>query len=175
MPSPEHISESQSPPSGKKKAGARKKVVSTKIRKVTPKIKIPKIVLKKKPTKESKKPPTPPHEPTPPQSPIQSPPRQPTPPQPSSPPKQPTPPKQLSLLHLSPPPQQTLLSSQDIFQTPPLNKGQTTPGSAGYKGFPDVPANLSLDDVGDFDFANISQVTNIEKKDDEVIAENKKV
>ncbi|XP_022028876.1 uncharacterized protein LOC110929985 [Helianthus annuus] len=74
VPSPEHVSESQSPSVGQKKAGARKKVVSPKIRKVTPKIKMPKIVLKKKPSKETSKPPTPPHEPTPPQSPIQSPP-----------------------------------------------------------------------------------------------------
>ncbi|XP_022003158.1 muscle M-line assembly protein unc-89-like [Helianthus annuus] len=170
-----HVSQSQSPQGGKKKAGARKKVVSPKIRKVTPKIKIPKIVLKKKQTKESKKPPTSPHEPTPPQSPIQSPPGQPTPPQQSSPPKHPTPPRQPSPLHLSPPPQQTLLTSQDIFQTPPLTQGQLTPGSAGYKGIPNVPSNLSLDDVGDFDFANISQVKNVEKKVDEVIAENKKL
>ncbi|XP_035835816.1 bromodomain-containing protein 4-like [Helianthus annuus] len=109
VPSPEHVSESQSPSVGRKKAGARKKVVSPKIRKVTPKIKMPKIVLKKKPSKETRKPPTPPHESTPPQSPIQSPPRQPTPPQQPSPPKQPTPPRQpsplhLSPLHLSPPP-----------------------------------------------------------------------
>ncbi|XP_022032092.1 glutamic acid-rich protein-like [Helianthus annuus] len=34
---------------------------------------------------------------------------------------------------------------------------------------------MSLDDVGDFDFANISQVKNVEKKVDEVIAENKKL
>ncbi|XP_035835773.1 pollen-specific leucine-rich repeat extensin-like protein 1 [Helianthus annuus] len=116
VPSPEHVSESQSPAGGRKKAGARKKVVFPKIRKVTPKIKMPKIVLKKKPSKETRKPPTPPHEPTPPQSPIQSPPRQPTPPQQPSPPKQPTPPRQPSPihhspLHLSPPPQQTLLTS----------------------------------------------------------------
>ncbi|XP_035840181.1 fibrous sheath CABYR-binding protein-like [Helianthus annuus] len=182
VPSPEHVSESQSPPGGRKKAGARKKVISPKIRKVTPKISKPKIVLKKKPTKESKKPPTPPHEPTPPQSPIQSPPRQPTPPQQSSPPKQPTPPRQPSPihhspLHHSPPPQQTLLTSQEIFQTPPLTQGQLTPGSAGYRNFPNVPSNLnvSLDDVGDFDFANTSQVKNVEKKVDEVIAENKKL
>ncbi|XP_022040089.1 transcriptional regulator ATRX homolog [Helianthus annuus] len=51
-PSPEHVSESQSPSSGKKKTGARKKIVSPKIRKVTPKITKPKIVLKKKPFKE---------------------------------------------------------------------------------------------------------------------------
>ncbi|KAJ0588571.1 hypothetical protein HanIR_Chr04g0176151 [Helianthus annuus] len=182
IPSPEHVSESQSPPSGRKKAGARKKVVSPKIRKVTPKIKMPKIVLEKKPTKETKKPPTPPHEPTPPQSPIQSPPRQPTPPQQPSPPKQPTPPRQPSPIHHSPlhhssPPQQTLLTSQEIFQTPPLTQGQLTPSSAGYRNFPNVPSNLnvSLDDVGYFDFANTSQVKNVKKKVDEVIAENKKL
>ncbi|XP_035845287.1 serine/arginine repetitive matrix protein 1-like [Helianthus annuus] len=103
VPSPEHVSVSQSPQGGRKKAGARKKVVSPKIRKVTPKISKPKIVLKKKQTKETKKPPTPPHEPTPPQSPVQSQSRQPTPPQQSSPPKQPTPPRQPSPLHHSPP------------------------------------------------------------------------
>ncbi|XP_035842235.1 glutamic acid-rich protein-like [Helianthus annuus] len=149
VPSPEHVSESQSPPGGKKKGRVRKKVVSPKIRKATPKIKMPKIVLKKKQTKETKKPPTPPHEPTPPQSPIQSPPRQPTPPQQSSPPKQPTPPRLPSPLHHSPPPQQILLTSHEIFQTPPLTQ--------------------------DFDFANTSQVRNVEKKVDEVVAENKKL
>ncbi|XP_021990911.1 swi5-dependent recombination DNA repair protein 1 homolog [Helianthus annuus] len=168
---------SQSPPGGRKKAGARKKVVSPKIRKVTPKIKMQKIVLKKKTTKETKKPPTPPPEPTPPQSPVQSPPRQSTPPQQSSPPKQPTPPRQPSPLHHSPPPQQTLLTSQEIFQAPPLTQGQLTPGFAGYRNFPNIPSNLnvSLDDVGDFYFANTSQVKNVEMKVDEVIAENKKL
>ncbi|XP_022023974.1 trichohyalin-like [Helianthus annuus] len=53
VPSPQHVSDSQSPSSGRKKAGARKKVVSPKIRKVTPKISKPKIVLKKKPSKET--------------------------------------------------------------------------------------------------------------------------
>ncbi|MFS7916551.1 hypothetical protein Hanom_Chr03g00178511 [Helianthus anomalus] len=138
VPSPEHVSESQSPPSGKKKVGARKKVVTPKIRKATPKISKPKIVLKKKQTKETRKPPTPPHEPTPHQSPIQSPQQQLTPPQQPSPPKQPTPPRQpspihLSPLHLSPPQQQTLLTSQEIFQTPPPTQHfvQTTPSSSG--------------------------------------------
>ncbi|MFS7977951.1 hypothetical protein Hanom_Chr10g00909991 [Helianthus anomalus] len=70
IPFPEHVSQSQSPKGSKKKTGTRKKVVSQKARKVTPKIKIPKIVLKKKQTIESNKPPTPPHEPIPPQSPI---------------------------------------------------------------------------------------------------------
>ncbi|XP_022019497.1 transcription initiation factor TFIID subunit 3-like [Helianthus annuus] len=70
VPSPEHVSESQSPSSGKKKEGARKRIVSPKIKKVTTKITKPKIVLKKKPSKEPSKPPTPPPEPTPHQSPI---------------------------------------------------------------------------------------------------------
>ncbi|XP_022040679.1 uncharacterized protein LOC110943235 [Helianthus annuus] len=52
VPSPEHVSESQSPSSGKKKAGARKRIVSPKIKKVTTKITKPKIVLKKKSAKE---------------------------------------------------------------------------------------------------------------------------
>ncbi|XP_022024182.1 glutamic acid-rich protein-like [Helianthus annuus] len=94
VPSPERVSESQSPPSGgRKKAGARKRIVSPKIKKVTQKIKKPtKIILKKKPTQKPSKPPSPPPEPTPHQSPIHSPLHQ-------SPPRQPSP------LHLSPPPQ----------------------------------------------------------------------
>ncbi|XP_021991487.1 MAP7 domain-containing protein 1-like [Helianthus annuus] len=114
IPSPEHVSESQSSSGGKKKVGARKRIVSPKIKKVTPKITKPKIVLKKKPSKEPSKPPTPPPEPTPHQSPIRSPSHQP------SPPKQPTPPRQPSPLHLSPPPhEQPFLTSQEIFKTPP--------------------------------------------------------
>ncbi|MFS8035280.1 hypothetical protein Hanom_Chr17g01591231 [Helianthus anomalus] len=77
VPSPQHVSGSQSPPSGsRKKEGARKRIVSLKIKKVTPKITKPKIILKKKSSKEPSKPPTPPLEPTPHQSPIQSPPHQ---------------------------------------------------------------------------------------------------
>ncbi|XP_021985530.1 RNA-binding protein 33-like [Helianthus annuus] len=170
VPSPEHVSGSQSPPGGRKKAGACKKVVSPKLRKVSPKIKIPKIVLKKKQTKESKKPPTPPHEPIPPQSPIQSPPLQPTSPQQSSPPKQPTPPRQPSPIHHSPPLQQPFLTSQEIFQTPPLTQMQ--PGLSS-KGLYTPQDNLL--DVGDFDFANTSQVRNVEKKVEEVVAENKRL
>ncbi|XP_022024231.1 neurofilament medium polypeptide-like [Helianthus annuus] len=156
VPSTEHVSESQSPSSGRKKAGARKRVVSPKIKKVTTKITKPKIVLKKKPSKEPSKPPTPPPERTPHQSPIKSP-RQPTPPQQPSPPKQPTPPKQpsplhLSPLHLSPPQQQTLFTSQEIFKTPPLTQIQLTPGSSGHKGLHIPPDNL--EDIGDFGFAN---------------------
>ncbi|XP_035845255.1 stress response protein NST1-like [Helianthus annuus] len=47
VPSPEHDSESQSPSSGKKKAGAKKRIVSPKMKKVTTKITKPKIALKK--------------------------------------------------------------------------------------------------------------------------------
>ncbi|XP_021991335.1 uncharacterized protein UU044-like [Helianthus annuus] len=126
-----------------------------------------KTVLKKK--KQTKKPPTPPHEPTPPQSPIQSPPRQPTPPQRSSPPKQPTPPRQPSPIHQTPP-QQTFVTSQDIFQTPPLTQVQHGLSSRGLY----TPQNNLLD-VGDFDFANTSQVRNVEKKVEEVVAENKRL
>ncbi|XP_022024605.1 glutamic acid-rich protein-like [Helianthus annuus] len=52
VPSPKHVYESQSPSSGRKKAGARKRIVSPKIMKVTTKITKLKIVLKKKPSKE---------------------------------------------------------------------------------------------------------------------------
>ncbi|XP_021991581.2 glutamic acid-rich protein-like [Helianthus annuus] len=170
VPSPEHVSVSQSPQGSRKKAGARKKVVSPKIRKATPKISKPKIVLKKKQTKETRKPPTPPHEPTPPQSPIQSPPRQPTPPQQSSPPKQPTPPRQPSPLHHSPLPQQTLFTSQELFQTPPLTQMQ--PGSST-KGL--YTPHDNLEDIGDFGFENNEQVLKLEKMMDEVLVENKKL
>ncbi|MFS7978334.1 hypothetical protein Hanom_Chr10g00914301 [Helianthus anomalus] len=150
VPSPEHVYESQSPSGSRKKAGARKKVVSPKIRKLTSKISKPKIILKKKPSKESRKPSTPPSEPTlqhsPPQQPT--PPRQPTPPQQPSPPRQPSP-LHLSQLHFSPPQQQTLLTSQEIFQTPPLTQIRSTPGSSGCK------------------------VKKLEKKMDDVINDNK--
>ncbi|KAF5781111.1 hypothetical protein HanXRQr2_Chr11g0479681 [Helianthus annuus] len=152
VPSPEHVSESQSPPGGRKKVRARKKVVSPKIRKATPKIKVPKIVLKKK---QTKKPPTPPHESTPPQSPIQSPPRQPTPPQQSSPPKQPTPPRQPSPIHQSPPPQQPF-----SHLTRNISNASTHPRST-YTGFCRIP--------------KLSKLRNVEKKVDEVVAENKKL
>ncbi|MFS7966342.1 hypothetical protein Hanom_Chr09g00772661 [Helianthus anomalus] len=102
IPSQENIEDVQTTPSsgGRKKAGARKKVV-------TPKMKKPlKIVLKKKPSQETSKPPLPPPEPTPHQSPIHSPLHQ-------SPPKQLTPPRQPSPLHLSPPHTHTTTPSQE--------------------------------------------------------------
>ncbi|XP_021985481.1 serine/arginine repetitive matrix protein 1-like [Helianthus annuus] len=173
IPSPEHVSESQSPSSGKKKAGAKKRIVSPKIKKVTTKITKPKIVLKKKTAKEPSKPSTPSPEPKP----IQSP-SQPTPPQQPSPPKQPTPlrqpsPLHLSPPHLSPPQQQTLFTSQEIFHTPPLTQIQLTPGSSGLKGLHIPPDNL--EDIGDFGFANDEQVKKSEKKMDDVMNENKVV
>ncbi|MFS8019217.1 hypothetical protein Hanom_Chr15g01401241 [Helianthus anomalus] len=166
IPSQEDVEVVQTPPSsgGRKKASARKKIVS-------PKVKNPlKIVLKKKPTKKSSKPPSPAPEPTPHQSPIHSPLHQ-------SPPRQPSP------LHLSPPhihtvtpPQeQTLLTSQPIFQTPPPSQPhvQSRPGSSGYKSFPNIPhEGISLEEIGDFNFARDVQVKNVEQKVDAVMIEN---
>ncbi|XP_022042346.1 proteoglycan 4-like [Helianthus annuus] len=176
IPSPEHVSESQSPSGAKKKVGARKRIVSPKIKKVTPKITKPKIVLKKKSSKEPSKPSTPPPEPTP----HQTPPRQPTPQRQPSPPKQPTPPRQPSPLHLSPPHQtppheQPFLTSQEIFKTPPPTQIQIqlTPGSSSHKMFPSILENL--EDIGDFGFANDEQVKKIEKKMDDVLNENKRL
>ncbi|XP_022004190.1 microtubule-associated protein RP/EB family member 1-like [Helianthus annuus] len=126
VPSPEHVTESQSTPKVRRKAGGRKKA--------TPKIRVSKkpqrIVQKKQPEKDSQKPPTPPHETAPPQSPIhQSPQKQPTPPQQSSPPRLPTPPNQPSPTPQSTPPlPQPFVTSQDIFGTPPLT--QVQPGSS---------------------------------------------
>ncbi|XP_035838741.1 glutamic acid-rich protein-like [Helianthus annuus] len=173
VPSPGEVIESQTPPSGgKKKAGARKKVV-------TPKMKKPlKILLKKKPTQEPSKPLSPPPEPTPHQSPIHLPLHQ-------SPPRQPSP-LHLSPPHLSPPhihtatpsQEQPLLVSQQIFQTPPPSQPhvQTTPGSSGYKYFPNIPTEgISLEEIGDFNFASDVQVKNVEKKVDAVLVENKRL
>ncbi|MFS8023250.1 hypothetical protein Hanom_Chr16g01449291 [Helianthus anomalus] len=163
-----------------KKAGVRKRVV-------TPKLKKPlKIVLKKKPTQKPSKPPSPPPEPTPHQSPLHksphpSPPKSPH----QSPPRQPSPiqsPKHLSPPHIhtaTPPQEQYLLTSQQIFQTPPTSQPQiqSTPSSSGFKHFPNIPTNLSigLDDIGDFDFANNAQVKNVEKKVDDVLFKNKRL
>ncbi|MFS7963135.1 hypothetical protein Hanom_Chr08g00734591 [Helianthus anomalus] len=146
VPSPEHVTESQSTPKVRRKAGGRKKA--------TPKIIVSKrpqkIVPKKQPEKESQKPPTPPREPTPPHSPIhQSPPRQSTPPQQSSPPRLPTPPNQpLPIPQSTPPPQQPFVSSQDIFGTPQLSQIQPGTSSRGLQ----TPQDNLLD-IGDFDFA----------------------
>ncbi|XP_022024300.1 circumsporozoite protein-like [Helianthus annuus] len=161
-PSPEHVIESQTPPSsgGRKKTSARKSVTSPKAarRKLT--IKLPKRTSKPKLKSKPSQPPSPPPEPSPPQSPHKSPPKQPTPP-PSPPP------------HLSPPYEQPVVTSQQIFQTPPSTQPpvQTTPRSSGFKNFPNIPVNVNigLDDIGDFDFANNEQVKRLEKKVEEKV------
>ncbi|KAL9992633.1 hypothetical protein Hdeb2414_s0001g00014021 [Helianthus debilis subsp. tardiflorus] len=153
IPSQEDVEVVQTPPSsaGRKKASAQKKIVSPKVKKPL------KIVLKKKPTQKPSKPPSPPPEPTPHQSPIHSPLHQ-------------SPPRQPSQLHLSPlhihtvtPPQeQTLLTSQPIFQTPPPSQPhvQSTSGSSGYKSFPNIPhEGISLEEIGDFNFASDVQLS----------------
>ncbi|KAM0053850.1 hypothetical protein Hdeb2414_s0006g00188651 [Helianthus debilis subsp. tardiflorus] len=158
VPSPEHATESQSTPRVRKKAGGRKRAT-------------PKIRVSKRPQKIVQKPPTPPHEPTPPQSPIhQSPPRQPIPPQQSSPPRLPTPQRQPSPIPQSTPPQQTFITSQDLFGTPPLSQMQPGSSSRGLQTPQDNPL-----EIGDFGFANKDQVLKLEKRMDEVIAENKKL
>ncbi|KAM0070555.1 hypothetical protein Hdeb2414_s0001g00014511 [Helianthus debilis subsp. tardiflorus] len=169
VPSPEHVIESQTPPSfgGRKKASARKRVVSPKAARRKLIVKLPKRTSKPKPT-------TPPKQPTP---------------SPSPPPQSdPIPsPLHLSLPHLSPlhlsPPHQTpiqeqpVITSQHIFQTPPSTQPQvqTTPGSSGLKDFPQIPGNIPLDDIGDFGFANDEQVKKLEMKMEEVLVENKKL
>ncbi|KAJ0564036.1 hypothetical protein HanHA89_Chr07g0269771 [Helianthus annuus] len=156
VPSPEHATESQSTPKVRKKAAGRKRAT-------------PKVRVSKRPQKIVQKPPTPPHEPTPPQSPIhQSPPRQPTHPQQSSPPRLPTPPRQPSPISQSTPPQQTFVTSQDLFGTPPLSQMQ--PGSSS-RGLQTPQDNLL--EIGDFGFPNNDQVLKLEKRMDDVIAENK--
>ncbi|MFS7912599.1 hypothetical protein Hanom_Chr02g00131861 [Helianthus anomalus] len=65
--------------------------------------------------------------------------------------------------------QQTLLTSQEIFQTPPLTQIQLTP--SGHKGLHILRDNL--EDIGDFGFANDEQVKKLEKKVDDVLNENK--
>ncbi|XP_022024898.1 clusterin-associated protein 1 homolog [Helianthus annuus] len=62
------------------------------------------------------------------------------------------------------------MSSQDIFGTPPLSQLQH--GSSS-RGLPTPQDNLL--DVGDFDFANNSEVLKLEKKMENVIAENKRL
>ncbi|KAJ0599959.1 hypothetical protein HanIR_Chr03g0111131 [Helianthus annuus] len=163
-PSPEQVIESQTPPSsgGRKKASARKRVMSPQAAKRKLIVRLP----KRTPKTKSSQPPSPPPEPSPPQSPHKSPPKQTTPHQ--SP--------HLSPLHLSPPHEQPVVTSQQIFQTPPSTQPlvQTTPGSSGFRNFPNIPGNIPLDDIGDFGFANDEQVKRLERKMEEVLVENKK-
>ncbi|MFS7903103.1 hypothetical protein Hanom_Chr01g00020051 [Helianthus anomalus] len=152
----------------------RKKATSRKI--TTPKIKLsrqPQKIVKKKPSKvQTQKPPTPPRELTPPREPTPQP--EPTPPHSpihQSPPRLPTPPNQpLPTPQPTPPPQQPFMYSQDVFNTPPLSQLQHGSSSRGLQ----TPQDNLLD-VGDFDFANNSQVLKLEKKMEGVIAENKKL
>ncbi|XP_022032234.1 FK506-binding protein 5-like [Helianthus annuus] len=69
-------------------------------------------------------------------------------------------------------------SPQHVYDSQSPSSGRKKAGARKkVVGFPAVPSNLnvSLDDVGDFDFANTAQVKNVEKKVDEVIAENKRL
>ncbi|XP_021984655.1 stress response protein nst1-like [Helianthus annuus] len=172
--SPDHVPDSQTPPSGgRKKASARKSVVSPRASRKKLIMRLP----KRTPKTKSSQPPSPPLEPSPPKSPHKSPPKQPTPPQ--SP--------HLSPLHLSPPyesppphtpiQEQPVLTSQQIFQTPPPTQArvQITPGSSGFKDFPNVPGNIGLDEIGDFGFSNDEQVKKLEKKMDDVLVKNKRL
>ncbi|MFS7997830.1 hypothetical protein Hanom_Chr12g01146571 [Helianthus anomalus] len=70
-----------------------------------------------------------------------------------------------------------MITSQQIFQTPPSTQShvQTTPGSSGFKTFPNVPEGITLKEIGDFGFANDEQVKRLEKKVEEVLFENKKL
>ncbi|XP_021975162.1 bromodomain-containing protein 4-like [Helianthus annuus] len=169
--------QSQTPPSsdGRKKQSARKRVATLRAKGL-------KILLKKKPFQKPSKPPTPPPEPQHQLSPIHSPLHQ-------TPPRQPSPiqsPPHLSPPHLSPPhihvatpphEQQPVVTSQQFFQTPPSTQPhvQITPGSSGYKTFPTVPEGITLEEIGDFGFANDEQVKRLEKKMEEVLVENKKL
>ncbi|XP_022025105.1 DNA ligase 1-like [Helianthus annuus] len=156
-PSPEHVIESQTPPSsgGRKKTNARKSVVSPKAarRKLT--IKLPKRTSK--PKSKPSQPPSPPPEPSPPQSPHKSPPKQPTPP--------PSPLPHLAPPHLSPIQEQPVVTSQQIFQTPPSTQPPVT----------STLGNIPHEDIGDFNFASDDQVKRLEKKVKEVLVENKKL
>ncbi|XP_022030948.1 BAG domain-containing protein Samui-like [Helianthus annuus] len=134
-----------------------------------------KITIKLNPKRSSKpKPSTPPKQPTPPPSPPPQTEQQLSPPHLS--------PPHLSPPHLSPPHQtpiqeQPIITSSQIFQTPPSTQPQvqTTSGSSGFKDFPQVPVNIPLDDIGDFSFVNDEQVKKLEKKVEEVLVENKKL
>ncbi|MFS7953049.1 hypothetical protein Hanom_Chr07g00614071 [Helianthus anomalus] len=171
IPSPEHVIESQMPPSGgRKKTSARKSVKSPRAARQKLILRLPKCTPK---TKQ----PTPPPEPSPPKSPHQSPPRQPSVIQS---------PTHLSPPHLSPPhihiatpphEQQPFLTSQQIFQTPPFSQPyvQTTPASSGYKMFPNILEGVSLEEIGDFNFAIDVQVKNVEKKVEVVLVDNKRL
>ncbi|MFS7936089.1 hypothetical protein Hanom_Chr05g00411361 [Helianthus anomalus] len=158
IPSPEYVSESQTPPAGgRKKSSTRKSVVSLRAARKNLIVRL----LKRTPKAKSSQPPPPPPEPSPPQSPFHLSPLHQSPPHISPP-------------HQTPIQEQPVLTSQQIFQTPPSTQPpiQTTPGSCGYKTFPNVPTEgITLDEIGDFGFANDEHVKKLEKKVEEVVVE----
>ncbi|KAJ0956783.1 hypothetical protein HanPSC8_Chr01g0019561 [Helianthus annuus] len=165
IPSPEHVQEVQTPPSGGgKKSNSRKRVITP----AAPRLRI---LLNAKPIQESSQPPSP--------TPQAEPQQQPSPPH-YSPPKQPTPspPQSPSQLHISSPvDQQPPITSLHIIQTPPSTQPQvqTTPGSSGFKDFPHVPMNIALEDIGDFNFVTDDVLKKLQKKVEEVLADKKKL
>ncbi|KAJ0597039.1 hypothetical protein HanPSC8_Chr04g0160631 [Helianthus annuus] len=174
VPTPEHVQVEKTPPSGgRKKSTSRKCVVSPAVRKL-------KITLKSKPIQESQsKPPSPsPQQSSPPQQP--SPPHQPSPQQPS-PPHQPSPqhlhsPQLSPQHHISTPiHEQPFITSPHILQTPPTTQPpvQTTPGSSGFKDFPPIPEQITLEKLDDFSFVNDDLVKKLQKKVDEVLVEKR--
>ncbi|MFS8008567.1 hypothetical protein Hanom_Chr14g01274301 [Helianthus anomalus] len=175
VPSHEDVIESQTPPSsGRKNAGARKSVLSPRAARQKLTLRLPKRTPK---TKQPTPPPSPPPEPSPPKSPHPSPPKSPH----QSPPRQPSPiqsPPHFTPQHQTTFQEQPILTSQQIFQTPSTSQPlvQSTPGSSGYKMFPNIPAEgISLEEIGDFNFASDVQVKNVEKKVDTVLAKNKRL
>ncbi|KAJ0791917.1 hypothetical protein HanOQP8_Chr01g0011371 [Helianthus annuus] len=173
VPSPEHVQDVQTPPSGgRKKSNSRKRVI-------TPTAQRLKIKLKSKPIQETSQPPhqSPLSEPQP-KSPHSSPPKQPSPPQ-----RQPSPDILQSIqfspqLRISTPiHEQPVITSSHILQTPPTTQPQvqTTPGSSGFKDFPHVPENIALEEIGDFSFVNDELVKKLQKKVEEVSVEKKKL
>ncbi|KAM0064955.1 hypothetical protein Hdeb2414_s0003g00109111 [Helianthus debilis subsp. tardiflorus] len=119
VPSPEHVIESQTPPSsgGRKKASARKRVVSPQAARRKLIVRLPKRTSKPKP-------PTPPKQPTPPPSPPPQTEQQLSPPHQSPPHLSPL---HLSPLHQTPIQDQPVFTSSQFFQTPPCKQPMSKP------------------------------------------------
>ncbi|KAM0049793.1 hypothetical protein Hdeb2414_s0008g00290121 [Helianthus debilis subsp. tardiflorus] len=121
-PSPEHVIESQTSPSSssRKKTSARKSITSPKAAKRKLIVKFLKHTSKPKLKSKPSQPPSPPPEPSPHFSPVHQ-----------------------SSLHLSPIYEQPVVTSQQIFQTPPYTQPpvQTTPGSSVFRNFPNILVN----------------------------------
>ncbi|KAJ0772829.1 hypothetical protein HanOQP8_Chr03g0091921 [Helianthus annuus] len=153
---PKDVQGVQTPPSGgRKKSTSRKRVVSPAVRKL-------KIKLKSKPIQElQSKPPSPP-----PQQPPSPPPQQPSPEHLQSPPQHPI----SSPIH-----EQPFITSPYILQTSPTTQPpvQTTHGSSGFKDFPPIPEDITLEKLDDFSFVNDDLVKKLQKKVDDVLVEKK--